>query len=442
MFDDTLHFLANHLESPDWRRLGEHLPVEWIEQAVRSTEATSIRHRRLPAEQVVWLMVALALYRHKSISEVLDDLGLAVPDAQVPFVSKSAAAQARQRLGPEPLKWLFDHSARHWSAQDQRAYAFKGLRLFAMDGTILRTQDTPDNRHHFGAQLYPSGAIASYPQVRGVTLTALPTHIVHSAAFGPYATGEMTFAKQLVVEIPNDSLTVFDKGFLSAEILCALTQNGNDRHFIIPAKSNTRWEVIEGDADDCTVRMRVSPQARTKCPDLPEHWEARAITAVDQQGKKRILLTSLRERRRYKPSDIANCYLRRWSIETSYRELKQTMLGTALTLRSRVPEGVYQEIWGTLIAYNLIRLEIAKAALTVKCEPTEVSFIRAFHLIQFELHWAAVTRSYGKLPASMKHLRERLVSLLNDERPGRKFDRAVKALPQRYAVRVLKQNLN
>jgi hypothetical protein len=393
MFDDTLHFLANHLESPDWRRLGEHLPVEWIEQAVQRTDATSIRHRRLPAEQVVWLMVALALYRHKSISEVLDDMGLAVPDSQT----------------------------------------------FAMDGTTLRTHDTAENREHFGAQLYSSGAIASYPQVRGVTLTALSTHIVHSAAFGPYGTNEMLYAKQLIADVPNESLTVFDRGFLSAEILCALTQNGTDRHFIIPAKSNTRWEVIEGDDNDCTVRMRVSPQARAKCAELPEFWEARAITVVDQQARKRILLTSLHERRRYNPGDIANCYDQRWGIETSYRELKQTMLGTTLTLRSKTVDGVYQEIWGTLIAYNLIRLEISKAALTVKCEPTEVSFIRAFHVIQFELHWAAVTRSYGKLPESMKHLRERLVSLLNDERPDRKYDRAVKAKPHRYAVRVLRK---
>ena len=418
------------------------MPVEWIEQAVQRTEATSIRRRRLPAEQVVWLMVALALYRHKSISEVLDDLGLAVPDSQTPFVSKSAAAQARQRLGSDPLKWLFDHAARHWSSQDRRAYLFKGLQLFAMDGTTLRTHDTAENREHFGAQLYSSGAIASYPQVRGVTLTALPTHLVHSAAFGPYGTNEMRYAKQLIADVPNDSLTVFDRGFLSAEILCALTQNGTERHYIIPAKSNTRWEVIEGDANDCTVRMRVSPQARAKCAELPPFWEARAITVVDPQGRKRILLTSLRERRRYKPSDIATCYARRWGIETSYRELKQTMLGTALTLRSQTVEGVYQEIWGTLIAYNLIRLEIAKAALTVKCDPTEVSFIRAFHLIQFELHWAAVVKSYGKLPASMAHLRQRLVSLLNDERPDRKYDRAVKATPKRYATRVIRKTAN
>lgn len=51
-----------------------------------------------------------------------------------------------------------------------------------MDGTILRTHDTAENRDHFGAQLYSSGAIASYPQVRGVTLSALSTHIVHNAA--------------------------------------------------------------------------------------------------------------------------------------------------------------------------------------------------------------------------------------------------------------------
>lgn len=106
------------------------------------------------------------------------------------------------------------------------------------------------------------------------------------------------------------------------------------------------------------------------------------------------------------------------------------MLGTALTLRSKTVDGEYQEIWGRLIAYNLIRLEIARAALAVKCEPTEVSLICAFHLIQFELQWAGVTRSYGKLPGLMKHLRERLVSLLKDERPGRECDRAVKATPK------------
>ena len=148
------------------------------------------------------------MYRHKSIGEVLDDLGLALPDAQTPFVTKSAAAQARQRLGAEPLQWLFERSAQAWCEQDRRPYAFKGLQLFAMDGTTLRTHDTPDNRAHFGAQNYAGDTVAGYPQVRGVTLTALPTHLIRNAVFGPYSTNEMVSAKELVPRIPADSLTV------------------------------------------------------------------------------------------------------------------------------------------------------------------------------------------------------------------------------------------
>lgn len=138
---------------------------------------------------------------------------------------------------------------------------------------------------------------------------------------------------------------MFDREFLSAEVLSALTRGGSERHIVIPAKSNRRWEVIDDDenSNDFTVRMRVSPQARTKCAELPEFWDARAITVVDQQGCKRILLTSLRDRRRYKPADIANCYTRRWGIETSYRELKQTMLGATLKLCSKTVDGVYQD---------------------------------------------------------------------------------------------------
>jgi hypothetical protein len=97
--------LANHLtfvieaqEPTDLRRLAEHLPYEWVTRAVQATGAASIRRRRLPAEQVVWLVIALAMYRHWSISEVLDSLDLALPNEAAPFVSKSAVVQARQRV--------------------------------------------------------------------------------------------------------------------------------------------------------------------------------------------------------------------------------------------------------------------------------------------------------------------------------------------------------
>ncbi|MFL6715162.1 MAG: hypothetical protein ACJ8G3_02225 [Burkholderiaceae bacterium] len=49
-------------------------------------------------------------------------------------------------------------------------------------------------------------------------------------------------------------------------------------------------------------------------------------------------------------------------------------------MRSKTIDGVDQEICGALTAYKLFRLETAKAALEVKCDPTEISFIRATHL--------------------------------------------------------------
>lgn len=80
-----------------------------------------------------------------------------------------------------------------------------------MDGTTLRTPDSPANREHFGAQGYASGKVASYPQVRAVTLTSIPTHLVANIAFGRYDTNKMLYAKQLLEQIPDHSLTVAER---------------------------------------------------------------------------------------------------------------------------------------------------------------------------------------------------------------------------------------
>src|ERR1700758_2833636 len=131
MLSSHLTYLtAAQQPTPDLSRLAEHLPHEWIEHAIEATGTASIRRRRLPAEQVVWLVIALAMYRHWSINEVLDSLDLALPNEAVPFVSKSAVAQARQRVGEAPLAWLFEQTARAWTTQDASRHAFKGLSLW------------------------------------------------------------------------------------------------------------------------------------------------------------------------------------------------------------------------------------------------------------------------------------------------------------------------
>jgi len=422
-------------------KLGEHLPLAWIEEALACSGTASIRKRRLPAEQVVWLVIALALFRRTSMSEVIETLDLALPNGDDTAVSSGAITMARQRLGSSALGILFDRTARAWCRQDQARYAWKGLSLWAMDGTTFRTPDSPENRSTFGAQGYASGKASSYPQVRAVTLMAIPTRLIADAAFGEYDKNEMRYAKELIERIPEQSITVFDKGFFSAALLLGLTLNGDQRHYLIPAKADAKWEVISGDLDDAVVQMKVSPGAKTKHPHLPKFWTARAVRAILPDGREKILLTSLMDQRKFRATDIAACYQRRWEIETSYRELKQSMLGGPLTLRTQDPQGIAQEIWGALIAYNLVRLEMAKAAVEAKAQPTDLSFIRALHLIQYELMFAAFTKAYGNIPGKLKRLREQLKAAMKEARQGRQCPRVIKSRPakyrERYAFKIL-----
>lgn len=410
--------------------LSRHLPHDWIEAALQATGSASIRRRKLPAEQVVWLVIGLALYRGQSMSEVIDSLDLVVPDHRSPYLAKSALSQARTRLGEEPLAWLFRTTAAAWDQQQPSLW--RGLRLYALDGTTFRAPDSAENRAHFGAQVYSSGALASYPQVRGVTLMALATHLVCDFAFGAYGSHELNYAKTLLPSIPENSLTVLDRGFYAAEILLEIATGAQQRHWLMPARANARLTRLDAHPTDYRVRIPVSPQARQHCPGLPEFFEARALVAGTHQGKPRLLLTSLMDRRAYPAREVVACYERRWQIELGYREIKQTLLGEELTLRSQTVAGVRQELWGVMIAYNLVRRELATAGKEAGVTPTRLSFVMALHYIQYELHWMAITRAMGTLPTKLRQLREKLKLVLLNERRGRCRPRLVKALPQRY----------
>jgi hypothetical protein len=169
---------------------------------------------------------------------------------------------------------------------------------------------------------------------------------VRDAVFGAYGKNEMLYAKSLLDQVPDRSLTVFDKGFFSASLLLQLHRKGAQRHWLIPAKANSTWERLDSNPGDYRVRMKVSAQARQAEPELPGFWEARAIETTTRHGKKRILSTSLMDTKAYPANEIVLQYEERWRIETSYRELKQDLLGSELTLRSGTPETVYQEVWG------------------------------------------------------------------------------------------------
>jgi len=415
---------------PELGAFAQHLPHEWIEQALQATGTATVRKRRLPAEQVVWLVLGMALFRDRSIVEIVDKLDLALPGVGEMPVAPSAVPQARARLGAEPMAWLFTHSARYWAHASADRHRWLGLAVYAVDGTALRVPDSIENRAHFGSA--KGRTQSGYPMARAVALMAVRSHLLAAACFGPFTRGEHSYANELWSEVPDRSLTIVDRGFLVAGVLIPLARAGQDRHWLTRAKKNTSWRVVKRlGPKDQLVEMEVSRQAQKKDPTLPKVFLARAIRYQRKGFPPQTLLTSLLDADRYPATEMASLYHERWEIELGYDEIKTEVLEREEAIRSKSPTAVAQELWGILLAYNLVRLEMERVADDAGVDPTRISFITALHLVCDEWLWCAVA-SPGAIPVHLRNLRAKLARLVLPPRRERLYPRAVKVKMSSY----------
>lgn len=421
--------LTSERTPQEFANFQRYMPVELILQALAETGTATIRRRRLPAQQVVWLIIGIAMMRDLSIVQVVDRLQLALP-AKNP-VAASAVVQARGRLGKAPLEWLFVTTADVWAHASAREHAWRGLAVYGVDGTCLRVADSEANRRHFAAGDGGLRGPGGYPLVRVVALMALRSHLLAAVRFGPYTEHENHYAAELWSSVPSQSLIIVDKGFFGANILVPLATNG--RHFLTRAKTNSKWRTVErlGSGDEI-VEMDVSPHSRRLDASLPRTWRVRAVRYQRKGYRPQTLLTSMMDANLYPRDEIAALYHERWEIELGYDEIKTEMLERRESIRSKSPERVEQELLGILLAYNLIRLEMAHIARQAGVPPTRISFASVLESMTAEWFFMA-NMTGGAIPARLQTLEARLTRLLLPERRSdRSYPRAVKLKMSAY----------
>jgi hypothetical protein len=114
-----------------------------IAEALRRHGKLAQRHSPLRPTFVAWLVLAMTLFREKSIPNVMVQLVAAVrgkrPAIPLGPVTDSAISQARARMGPEPMRTLFRSLAEEVRPQD----SFHGLRVWSV------VQSAPDRRLPF-----------------------------------------------------------------------------------------------------------------------------------------------------------------------------------------------------------------------------------------------------------------------------------------------------
>lgn len=439
-FTEALEF-TSEFTSRAWPNLIKHFDPMLIEEALAATGTATIRRRRLPAEQTVWLVLGMAVMRDLPIAAVARQLDIALPAADGSrTVASSALSQARTRLGPDPMEWLYLRTAEEWAHRSAGEDRWRGLALYGVDGSTLRVADSVENRDHFGGQdsgRHEGGREerqSGYPLMRLVVLMALRSHLLAAAAFGPYAVDERSYAASLWDTVPDHSLVLVDRHYLQANVLVPLTSKGAQRHWITRAKSNTKFRSIRrlGKGDEL-IEFEVSSEARRKNPSLPTHFDARAIRYQRKGFRPQLLLTSLIDEIRFPADEIRVLYHERWELELGFGELKTDMLERLETIRSKSPSSVAQEMWGLLLAYNLVRLEIQRVARELKVSPLRISFVAALREVVEQWHLASIV-SPGTIPARLSTVTDRLRQfLLPPRRPERAFPRAVKIKMSNYA---------
>jgi len=428
VLQEALLDAASFVPPDSLEALKAHLDPIWIEEALAWSGTTSIRRRRLPAEQVVWLVIGMGLYRREPIERIVKLLDLAIPDEKGSLLAKSTITQARQRLKDDALEYLFTVSAAEWSTRSADAHRWRGFALYGWDGTTMRVPDSPENRAEFGGAHAGGGRGESgYPLVRIVAAMALRSHVLSSFCIADYHTGETTLAQGLWGTVPDNSLVIFDRNFLIKRQLVHFETSGN-KHWLSRSKVNTRWAVVEhlGPNDDL-VELEINE------PGIPRAWQLRAIRYKRRGFPVSTLLTSLLDAKAYPAKELVALYHERWECELGYDELKTHMLDRQEAIRSRTPEGVRQELWGIAIAYNLIRLEMERAADEAGVPPTRISFVAAMGLLHDEVVMLRGDFAFGTIAKRLAHLRQSLKRLvLPERRTARSYPRAVKVKMSNY----------
>ncbi|MCK5188523.1 MAG: transposase, partial [Methylococcales bacterium] len=108
-----------------------------------------------------------------------------------------------------------------------------------------------------------------------------------------------------------------------------------------------------------------------KKPDwmVQEHYDSAPDTLIIRELKiaGKVLITTLLSPKDASKSELKALYKKRWQIEVDFRNIKTTM--GMETLSCKTPEMSEKEIWIYFLAYNLIRLLMAQAALLADILP-------------------------------------------------------------------------
>jgi Insertion element 4 transposase N-terminal/Transposase DDE domain len=404
------------------------IPFEMVDAVLADCGAVQRRVRKLPARVVVYLLLAAALFEPIGYPAVWRKLTSALEGTGVAQVTAAALWQARTRLGPAPLRVLFDLLRGPAAAPRTSGSWWQGLLVCAIDGTVLDVPDTPGHRARLGKQ-DNQYASAGYPQMRLAALVACGTRAIIDAVFGPASDGEPAYVTQLLRSLHCGMIVLLDRGLSGNALLGAIT--GTRADFLARLSASRKPPVLARLPDGSFLSVLGGVNVR-----IIECQITIATSAGRRIGACR-LATTLPDSRRYPAFELVKLYHQRWEIESAYFEIKKTMLGRRV-LRARTLPGITQEIYTLLTLYQALRIAITDTTLTAPgTDPDRASFTIALQAAREQVIQAAGVIA-GEAIDLAGTIGRHILDNLQPARRLRVSPRAVKRPLSRYAYKSLR----
>ena len=373
-------------------------PAEKVRDALNETGRTSQRERDLPAQVMIYYVIALALYMHSSYREVLRCVlegiqWLLEPAAKIKVTGSSGISQARTRLGWEPLRQLHDEVVKPIAVKATKGAWYGEWRLVSLDGSTLDIADENENADAFGRPGSSRGESA-YPQIRFVSLAEIGTHVLFGTQMAGCTTSEIALSKTVLPHLKKDMLCLADRNFFGFQMWKQAADTGAD--LLWRVRKNILLPCEDRLADGSYLsRIYASPKDQRRGRDgvVVRVIEYR-LEGVEGAEPLYRLATTILNHEKALAEQLAALYHERWEMETAFDELKTHLRGARIILRSKTPDLVRQEFYGLMMAHFAIRGLMHEAALSADQDPDRLSFLHAVRVVRRKM------AAFGAIPPS------------------------------------------
>ena len=417
------------------------VPTRLLKPAQRGTHS---RQRLFPQILTFWAFLSQVLSPDSPCRETVRKVQAWYVARRQPRPGSGTAAycNARSRLPDNTLLDIHRHTADELQRRITTDQLWCGRHVKVVDGTGVSMPDTPANQKAF-PQPSNQKKGCGFPVAKLVGCFCLASGALLHWAEGTKHVHELKLFRKLFSFFQPNDIVLTDRGFCSYVDIALLLRGGvdsvmrlhqarlNDLRYGKRLGPNDRlviWQKPIQRPQGCILAdWRRAPQTLT----LRQVFVTITIPGFRTQSL--VVVTTLTDPIRYPADEIAKLYLRRWSVELFFRDIKIT-LGMDV-LRCQTPDMIRKEIIMHAIAYNLIRALMQQAAALYHVPIEQLSFKGSVDTLR---QWADPLNAASNKPREQARLFNQLLQILSETivplRPNRAEPRVRKRRPKAYPL--------